>query len=216
MNEQKLHFLTTSQAASFFNVSPNTIRSWDTKGFIKTIRLNGKPQGQRRYDVTSFDGTIKSQFIEQSSSSIVDSKKGILYCRVSSKHQESDLQRQINKLQQLYPTYEVIKDIGSGINFKRPGFLKLFERAISKDFSELVVAHRDRLSRFGFDFIQWLFNQYGIKVLVHDSENFKTPEQELAEDLLSIVHVFSCRQNGRRKYKIINNPQKEELKEDID
>ena len=210
MNEIKSKFLSTSQAASFFNVSPNTIRSWDTKGYIKTIRLNGKLNGQRRFDISSFDNTVKHAISEKFDNSIIIPKKGILYCRVSSKHQESDLERQISKLKQIYPAYEIIKDIGSGINFKRFGFLKLFERAISKDFQELVVAHKDRLTRFGFEFIEWLFNQFGIKIVVLDRENFKTPEQELTEDLLSIVHVFSCRQNGRRKYKTKNLPAIEE------
>ena len=199
MNEPNNKFLSTAQAAAFFNVSPNTIRSWDKQGFIKTIRLNGSPYGQRRFDITSFHGT-SNQIPSESSSNVI--KKGIIYCRVSSKHQSSDLERQIQKLQHMYPTYEVVKDIGSGINFKRPGFIKLFQRAISRDFNEIVVAHKDRFSRFGFEFFEWLFLQFGISFVVLDNSNFKTPEQELSEDLLSIVHIFSCRQNGKRKYKI--------------
>lgn len=203
MNESK--FLSTSQAATFFNVSPNTIRSWDKHGYIKTIRLNGSPYGQRRFDISSFNGTSRQIINEHSIIPTNNVKKGIIYCRVSSKHQIPDLERQIQKLQTLYPTYEVIKDVASGINFKRPGFLKLFQRAISRDFNEIVVAHRDRFTRFGFEFFEWLFQQFEISFVVLDNSNFKTPEQELSEDLLSIIHIFSCRQNGKRKYKIQKN-----------
>jgi len=205
MDESKSKFLSTAQAAAFFNVSPNTIRSWDKHGYIKTIRLNGSPYGQRRFDVSSFNGTISKHVDEYRDNQKNNITKGIIYCRVSSKHQIPDLERQIHKLQTLYPTYEVIKDVGSGINFKRPGFLKLFQRAISRDFNEIVVAHRDRFTRFGFEFFEWLFQQFGISFVVLDHSTFKTPEQELSEDLLSIVHIFSCRQNGKRKYKIEKN-----------
>lgn len=202
MNEHKSKFLSTSQAATFFNVSPNTIRSWDKLGYIKTVRLNGGLYGQRRFDISSFNGTFRQITDEQTNNNV---KKGIIYCRVSSSHQVSDLDRQIKKLKSLYPTYEVIKDVASGINFKRPGFIKIFQRAISRDFNEIVVAHKDRFSRFGFEFFEWLFQQFGISFVVLDNSTFKTPEQELAEDLLSIVHIFSCRQNGKRKYKIEKN-----------
>ena len=205
MDKSKSKFLSTAQAAAFFNVSPNTIRSWDKHGYIKTIRLNGSPYGQRRFDVSSFNGTISKHVDEYRDNQKNNITKGIIYCRVSSKHQIPDLERQIHKLQTLYPTYEVIKDVGSGINFKRPGFLKLFQRAISRDFNEIVVAHRDRFTRFGFEFFEWLFQQFGISFVVLDHSTFKTPEQELSEDLLSIVHIFSCRQNGKRKYKIEKN-----------
>lgn len=205
MDESKSKFLSTAQAAAFFNVSPNTIRSWDKHGYIKTIRLNGSPYGQRRFDVSSFNGTISKHVDEYRDNQKNNITKGIIYCRVSSKHQIPDLERQIQKLQTLYPTYEVIKDVGSGINFKRPGFLKLFQRAISRDFNEIVVAHKDRFTRFGFEFFEWLFQQFGISFVVLDHSTFKTPEQELSEDLLSIVHIFSCRQNGKRKYKIEKN-----------
>ena len=209
----KIKFLSTAGAAKYFGVSPNTIRLWDTKGYIKTVRVNGSLTGHRRYDIGSFSGTINaidnSSTIKQVPINVANSdtqdrqpkKRGIIYARVSSRHQKDDLERQVNQLQHAYPTHEVIKDIGSGINFKRVGFLKLIERAISRDFDELVVAHKDRFCRFAFEFFKWFFNQYGISVVVLNETHQQSTEQELAEDLLSIIHVFSCRQNGRRKYK---------------
>ena len=128
-----------------------------------------------------------------------------MYARVSSIHQKDDIERQIKQLSDNYPNYEVIKYIGSGINFKRIGFLKLIERTINRDFEEIVVAHRDRLSRFGFDFLKWLVFQFGVSLVVLNDTSNQSSKQELTKDILSIIHVFSCRQNGRRKYKQASN-----------
>jgi len=106
----------------------------------------------------------------------------------------------------LYSKHAIFKDVGSGINFKRPNFLKLIEKSIAGDIHEIVVAHKDRFSRF--EFFEWLLQQYNVKLLVLDKDDYKSTEQELADDLLSIVHVFSCRQNGKRKYKNKENEKK--------
>ena len=211
-SEKKINsnYLTTNQASKHFNVSPSTIRSWDKKGYIKAIRTNGSLTGHRRYDVSSFSGKMPIPVKTDSNGKETNKdqpekkqvKRGAIYCRVSSSHQKNDLQRQIDQMSTKYPKYTIFKDVGSGINFKRPNFLKLIQRAIEGDFEEVVVAHKDRFTRFGFDFIEWLLTKHNVSLVVSDKENsFKTPEQELSEDLLSIVHVFSCRQNGRRKYK---------------
>jgi predicted site-specific integrase-resolvase len=219
MDKGQKRYLSTSSAARHFGVSPNTIRSWDSKGFIKTIRVSGSLCGHRRYDIQSFAGTFVKQSNDNNESTkqisnnptiinepaIKPIKKGIIYARVSSRHQKDDLERQIKQLSDNYPNYEIIKDIGSGINFKRIGFLKLIERTINRDFEEIVVAHRDRLSRFGFDFLKWLVFQFGVSLVVLNDTTNQSSEQELAEDILSIIHVFSCRQNGRRKYKQASN-----------
>jgi len=209
--DDKKKFLSSSQAAKHFGVCCSTIRKWDSNGTIKSYRIGGKLLGHRRYDITSFNGKIEGapanklnkQFNEQQQN-IKPKTKGAIYCRVSSSHQKPDLERQINAVKSTYPEYEVFKDIASGINYKRPCFLKLIERAIKGDFEEIVVAHKDRFSRFAFDFFEWLLIQYNVKLLVLDNDEHKSDEQELAEDLLSIVHVFSCRQNGngKRKYNI--------------
>ena len=203
--DEKDRYLSASKAARHFGVSPSTIRKWDTNGFIKTYRINGSLIGHRRFDILSFTGKIKQSDSQKNQN---DNKqkintKGAIYSRVSSSHQQNDLARQIDFLQKLYPQHQSFKDIGSGINFKRANFLKLIERSIAGDFTEIVVAHKDRFTRFGFEFFEWLLHQYGVKLIILDDQNHKSPEQELAEDLLSIVHVFSCRQNGRRKYKTI-------------
>ncbi len=112
-------------------------------------------------------------------------------------------------MQQQYPGYEIIKDIGSGINFQRQGLLRIIDRAIEGNLTEVVVAHKDRLCRFRYELIEHIFSKHGVKLLVLDHEVPKSAEQELSEDLLSIIHVFSCRANGKRKYK---TNKKEEIK----
>ena len=222
----KIKYVSTAAAAKYFGVSHNTIRLWDSKGFIKTVRINGSLNGHRRYDISSFSGTINTednQHIVPSTNTISAPviekpiKRGIIYARVSSRHQTDDIQRQIAQLQEAYPTYEIIKDVGSGINFKRAGFLKLIERAIKRDFDELVVAHKDRFCRFAFDFFKWLVSQYGISFVVLNEPKEQSYEQELAEDLLSIIHVFTNRPNGRRKYKQASHGATyESINEDVD
>ena len=212
--DDKERFLSSSKAAKYFGVSPSTIRKWDTQGLIKTYRINGSLVGHRRFDVLSFTGKIEKnkQFNsnENKTEQTIKSKtKGAIYSRVSSNYQKDDLARQVDSLQELYPQYQIFKDIGSGINFKRPNFLKLIERAIAGDFTEIVVAHKDRFSRFGFEFFEWLLSQYDVKLVVLDNQNHKSKEQELADDLLSIVHVFSCKQNGSRKYNSTKNKTEE-------
>jgi putative resolvase len=212
MNDKTKKYLSTSQAAKHFGVCAGTIRKWDTQGILKSYRINGKLIGHRRFDVDSFKTnsqcTIKDTNTQFKQKHIT---KGAIYCRVSSSHQKDDLERQIESLQKLYPKHEIFKDVASGINFKRSNFLKLIERAIKGDFDEVVVAHKDRFTRFAFDFVEWLLLQYNVKLVVLDNVNHKSNEQELAEDLLSIIHVFSCRQNGKRKYNSSSGIEQEQI-----
>jgi predicted site-specific integrase-resolvase len=174
-------YLNTKSACKALGVHPNTLRNWDKDGKIKTIRT---PGNRRLYDITSIQSTTKDN---------------IIYARVSSKAQEDDLQKQIQYLRTRYPNHELIQDFGSGLNFKRKGFKALLERVLSGGVQEIVVAHRDRLCRFGFDLFQIVANQFGTKLVVLDDTQ-QSPQAELVTDLLSIVHVFSCRLYGLRKY----------------
>jgi putative resolvase len=176
-------FMPSRKAASYLGVCANTLRKWADEGKIKHIR---NPAGQRLYDVKS---------IEQSSSTC----KSYCYCRVSSHKQKDDLERQKEFMQEKYPTHNTITDIGSGINFKRKSLLWLLEQASLGNVNEIVVAHRDRLSRFGFELIEWFLTKYNVKLVVLDKSE-SSPQQELVTDLLSILTVFSCRVHGLRKY----------------
>jgi predicted site-specific integrase-resolvase len=119
-----------------------------------------------------------------------------------------------------YPEYEIIEDIGSGLNFKRKGLISLLESANRGEVEEVVVAHKDRLCRFGFDLIEWIINRAGGQVVVLQQDDL-SPESELTKDLLTILHVFSGRMHGLRGYKdkiseAFSDPKAEESVQTLD
>jgi len=163
---------------------PNTLRRYADENKIKTIRT---PSGQRRYDVDGYLG--------------IEAKATLIcYCRVSSDKQKDDLKRQVEFMESQYPNAEIVKDIGSGLNFKRKGLNAVLERAMQGAKLTVVVAFKDRLARFGFDLIKNIIERSGGSIVVLDRAVF-SPEQELTQDLLNILHVFSGRMHGLRNYK---------------
>lgn len=165
-------------------VHPNTLRNWAKAGLIRFVWTK---TGYRRYDLGSI---IKPKYRRG---------KRVVYARVSSHKQKDDLERQEKFLRGRYPQHEVITDIGSGLNFRRKGLRAILELAMSGNLKELVVAHRDRLCRFGFELIRWIIEKHGGRLVVLDTTAC-SPEQELTQDLISIIHVFGCRVNGLRAY----------------
>ncbi|MFB2978990.1 IS607 family transposase [Microseira sp. BLCC-F43] len=121
--------------------------------------------------------------------------------------QQEDLQRQLEHLRSLYPEAEVISEVGSGLNFRRKKFLSILEGIIDGDIQCLVVAHPDRLVRFGFELVRWLWEKFECQLVVLN-HSFLSPEQELVADMLSIIHCFSSRLYGLRKYS-------KQIKEDL-
>jgi predicted site-specific integrase-resolvase len=137
---------------------------------------------------------------------IMEGKQKIIYARVSSIQQKNDLERQIKVLKTKYPTYELITDIGSGINMKRRGLLKIINNSIKGRVEEIVIVHRDRLCRFGYELIKYLVKEYSNgKITVLAEENKKEPKEELVDDILQIMNIFVAKINGMRKYKKIEN-----------
>lgn len=179
-----MRFVKSKEACRVLGLHPNTLRRYADTNKIKTIRSVG---GHRLYEVDDFLHNRTDC-------------KVILYCRVSSRKQQDDLQRQIESMQSKYPEAEVIKDIGSGLNFKRKGLQTLLERLLQGDKLKVVVAYRDRLARFGFDLIEFLIRENGGELVVLNSTDDKSPESELTEDLLAILHHFSCRMHGKRSH----------------
>jgi len=164
-------------------IHPDTLRRWANEGKIQTIRTVG---GHRRYILPDISSDPKY-------------KRNICYCRVSSKKQKDDLERQIAYMQSKYPEHEIISDIGSGLNYKRKGLKAILERASQGAIGEIVVAYKDRLCRFGFEIIEHIIQRSGGKIVVLHTDN-RSPSEELAQDLLNILTVFSCRMHGLRKY----------------
>ena len=163
---------------------PQTLRNYAQQGKITFYRNSA---GQRLYDVETY----------------LYGKSGpqlVCYCRVSSAKQRGDLNRQVAQMRQLYPDAEVVTDIAGGLNWQRKGLLSILERLHRGDKLDVVVAHRDRLARFGFELIEWLVQQNGGRVVVLNQPD-ASPQSELTEDLLAILHTFSCRMHGLRRYR---------------
>ena len=180
------HYKTPRETSEILGISIDRLRRLAENGTISTIST---PGGHRRYDVQGYlDEQTEATFTT------------IGYCRVSGRGQKDALESQVRYVQSHYPEAEIIRDFGSGINFKRKGLLTLLERVLRGDKFRVVVAHRDRLARFGGEVIQFLVEQNGGEVVVLD-ENVHSPEQELTEDLLTILDVFSRRLSGLRRYR---------------
>lgn len=191
---------TTKEACSVLNVSAETLRRWAKDGKIKHSKT---PGGQRRYDLRDYLGT--------ETTSGKTTRKRIIYARVSSASQKNDLERQVEHLQEQYPEYQVITDVGSGLNFKRKGLKTLVEYLVRGEIQEIVVTHRDRLARFGFELFELILSQTNPdgEIVVLDDRT-TSPEEELANDLIAIITVFSSRLYGLRSHqnrlrKIIEN-----------
>jgi putative resolvase len=178
-----MKYIKGKEAREILGVSHNTLRKMADDGRIETIRISG----QRRYNIEAYLGLQQSQSI-------------ICYCRVSSHKQRDDLARQVAFMQEKYPQATIIKDIGSGLNFKRKGLEAILERAMRGDKLKVVVAHRDRLARFGYELIRFIIESNGGQLVVL-SEDSLSPTEELTKDLLNIIHVFSYRLPRLRNYK---------------
>lgn len=175
------------KAMKMTGLSANTLRKYADNGTIRASRIGN---GQRLFDTSSFQQTWKER---------EEGKPIVCYCRVSSGKQKDDLARQVVFMRERFPEAEIIKDIGSGLNFKRKGLDSILRRLMQGDKFTLIVAHRDRLCRFGFDLIESMFDKNGGEIMVLDKSEL-SPQRELVEDLLSIIHVFSCRLHGLRRY----------------
>ena len=170
------------RASEQLGVCQKTLRQWAAKGVVPYYRL---PNGDRRYDISGF---------------IPKRESTICYARVSTPKQRGDLDRQLESLLFKYPGSEGIKDIGSGLNYKRKGFRAILERAIQGECIKLVITYRDRLARFGFDVFEWIITRAGGEIVVVNKIE-TSPTTELTQDLLAILTVFSSRMHGLRSNK---------------
>jgi len=177
-----MSYETSKVAQQYYNVSYETLRKWETQGKIKAQKTKG---GHRRYYVPP--QKVNTQ------------KISVIYARVSSAKQKAELKNQINFLKQKYPTHEIISDIGSGINFKRKGFISLLDRVFEGEIKEIMVANKDRFTRFGFQFLQHICKKFGCELKSVSKEKYN-PTKELSEDIMSIITVFSSRYYGLRSY----------------
>ena len=187
-------YVTPQTFTKIYGISSSTLRNWAESGKIKHIRPLGGRRLYRKEDVLKIFGGGETQDQTQKKR-----KKRILYARVSSSHQTEDLERQIKFLQSKYPTDTLIKDIGSGLNWKRKGLETVLEQIYKGNISEIVVAYKDRLCRFGFELFEWICQKHNTKILVlNPVSETEDRTKELAEDLFSIVTVFVAKNSGLR------------------
>ena len=191
------NFLTRKKACEELKIHFHTLYRLAENNEIETIQI-GK---QTMYNVKEY--LAKKGLYKNSN------KKNICYCRVSSQKQKEDLQRQIDFMKKEYPYYEIIIDIGSGLNYERKGLKTLLNYAMNGDLNEVVVAYKDRLTRFGFELIEWIIKEKSnghIKVINNNEET--TPMEEVSKDIITIMNVYVAKINGLRKYK-------KQIKEDL-
>jgi predicted site-specific integrase-resolvase len=195
------------ETSELLGVHQRTLYQWDKKGLIETVRT---PGGKRLYNVTKF---LKDRKIETEQPDIIDEldkmdRLNICYIRVSSQNQKDDLESQRKLMREQYPKHYIIEDIGSGLNLNKRGIKKIIHMAISGKVNELVIAYRDRLTRFGYDLIEELINKYSKgKIIVLSEEDKIEPEEELVKDVMSIMNVYVAKMNGLRKYKKLSKKQ---------
>lgn len=180
--------------AKRLGVTVKTLHRWDASGKLKAKRT---PSHHRYY---TEDDLAVARGLQTSQSH----RQVIVYCRVSSAKQKVELENQRTALESFclargLPVDEYIQEIGGGLNFKRRQFLRLVIDAIEGRVDTIVIAHKDRLCRFAFDLVETLVNRVGGKIVVANQEHL-SPQQELVEDMLAIIHCFSCRIYGSRSY----------------
>lgn len=181
-------YVSAKQASIFYHTSISNLRKWARENKIPTIQTKG---GHYKY-IIQIEDDNETQINQQISSHII-------YARVSSKKQKPHLSNQVEILQQKFPTYTLITDIGSGINFKRKGFRTILELLFAGKVKKVVVAYQDRFSRFGFEFFEWLFQKFNAKLEVLDKKEQEYTD-DLTNDLMEIITVFTARYYGKRNY----------------
>jgi len=182
------------EASEFLGVDPSTLRRWDNEGKLVPERTQG---GHRRYD--------KNKLIAIRDKKENNPKLTIGYCRVSSHSQKEDLERQIENVSNYCIAngyqFKIIKDMGSGLNYKKKGLNKLIELIETREIGRLVIYYKDRLIRFGYELLEQICNLNGVEIEIINHTEDKSYQEELVEDVLSIITVFSAKLYGSGSHK---------------
>ena len=192
----KNNYYTPKETSEKLGVHFQTLRNWEKEGKIDCIRSLG---GKRFYDLSGFLKKYNNDDIIINEE--IPLRKKICYCRVSLNSQKIELDNQIKYMKKKYPDYELLYDIGSGINFNRTNFNKILDYAINNQLESLAISYKDRLCRISYELIENILKKYSNCTIIIENEEEKSPEEELIEDMLQIVTVFSSRLYGIRSYK---------------
>lgn len=186
--------LTLKETETLLNVSKSTLQRWDKSGKLKALRTEG---GHRRYkesEILNLIGFEETDGEDKQNSVIVAT-----YARCSTSDQKShgDIDRQSERLVEYsvkhkYKIEHIIKDMGSGLNDKRKGFVKLCKLVIDKKINKIIIEHKDRLTRFQYNLIEMFFNSYGVEIELVDKKEY-TEQEELVNDMMMLIASFSGR-----------------------
>ena len=201
LSELNKEFYRSGELGKMIGVSTKTIQNYCNQGKIEFTQINKTNRVIPKSEVIRI---LKSYALLIDDS---NNKKDIIYARVSTNKQKSrgDLDRQISMIEK-YVVYqnpsnlEVITDVASGLNDKRKGIVKLINMIQNDEVSRVFITHKDRLTRFGFNFIKQICDFHGVSIIEVSSEvNSKTESEELAEDIIAVIHSFSGKLYGMRK-----------------
>jgi excisionase family DNA binding protein len=187
--------ISTGKAARLLGVTVKTLQRWDREGrLVPATRTSGN---RRRYTESQLRACLRQP--------VPAVRRVVAYCRVSSAAQRPDLRNQRRVLEEFVAAHglanvEFIEEVGGGLNFSRKRFLALMDAVGRSEVQTLVLAHRDRLTRFGFDWFEHHASSHGCELLVLNQERL-SPEHEMVQDLMTIVHCFSARLVGLRNYR---------------
>lgn len=187
--------LKPKDVAQRLGITTRTLQTWDRKGIFKAKR---SPTNRRFYTEDQVQ-----QYLNKNSTGC--QRKQVAYARVSTYGQKDDLKDQLSYIRQYVNTKgiildEEISDIGSGLNYKRPKWNNLLEEVMQNKVDKIYITYKDRFIRFGYEWFENLCKKHDTEIIVLNNVD-TSPDKELVEDLVSIIHVFSCRLYGLRKYK---------------
>ncbi|MBR0289285.1 MAG: IS607 family transposase [Selenomonadaceae bacterium] len=188
-----MRYFTINKFSKIVGVTPQTLRNWDKTGKLKPHHTT--ENGYRYYSEEQLKQVLRTK---------PKSRTIVGYCRVSSPKQKDDLERQIENVKTYLlaqgKPFEIVSDVGSGINCRRKGLLELLDRINQDEVEKVVILYKDRLSRFGFELIEYMASLHGCEIEIIDNTQ-KTEQEELVEDLVQIITVFSCKLQGKRAHK---------------
>lgn len=195
MNTSNITNYKPGDFAELLGVSVKTLQRWDREGILKANRT---PTDRRYY---TYDQYLQFKGIKTKN----DNRETVIYARVSTRNQKEDLQNQVTFLRQFCNAKgmivdQCIEEYGSGLSYNRKKWNQLLEEVMEQKIKTIVVTHQDRFIRFGYDWFERFCEKFHTMIVIVNNEEL-SPQEELVQDMLSILHVFSCRLYGLRKYK---------------
>jgi len=207
MNTSSITNYKPKDFANLLGVSVKTLQRWDRDGILKANRTLTDRRYYTYNQYLQFKGIISD----------TDSRQTVIYARVSTRNQKDDLQNQVTFLRQFCNARgmivdQCIEDYGSGLNYNRKKWDDLLDEVMEQKIKTIVITHKDRFVRFGYDWFEKFCMKFNTSITVVNNEDL-SPQEELVQDIVSILHVFSCRLYGLRKYKKLIEEDKEIVKE---